>query len=55
MSVYLRISAARLQVARLTEALRCTESPQLALTHSPGTAPGVFEDEKSCTKAQLSL
>jgi hypothetical protein len=28
----------------------------LALTHSPGVAiTEVFEDEKSCTKAQLSL
>jgi hypothetical protein len=92
---------ARLQVARLTKALRCAEvsleegdlkaiapfvkvvrelnlyhgvnvgsarlaapaalpeivpaSPPLALTHSPGVAvTELFEDEKSCAKAQLS-
>jgi hypothetical protein len=50
------ISAARLQIARLTEALRCLESPRLAVTHSrSATAPEVFEDEKSCAKAQLSF
>ena len=92
---------ARLQVARLTKALRCADvsleegdlqaiapflkvvrelnlyhgvdvgrtlapprappeiapaAPPLALTHSPGVAPTeVFEDEKSCAKAQLSF
>jgi hypothetical protein len=57
MSVYPGgFSTARLQVARLTKALRCTESIQLVLTHSPGTAaPEVFEDDKSCAKAQLSF
>jgi hypothetical protein len=51
-----RISAAGLQVARLTEALRCMEFPQLALRHSLGAAPPeVFEDEESCAKAQLSF
>jgi hypothetical protein len=91
---------ARIQVARLTKALRCVDvsleegdlkaivpllkvvrelnlyhgvnvgsarpapaalpelaptSPPLALTHSPGLAlTEAFEDEKSCTKAQLS-
>jgi hypothetical protein len=91
---------ARLQVARLTKALRCADvsleagdlkaiapfvkvvrelnlyhgvnfgrapplaappeiaptAPPLALTHSPGMALSeVFEDEKSCAKAQLSF
>jgi transposase len=92
---------ARIQVARLTKALRCADasleegdlkaivpllkvvrelnlyhgvnigsarpapaalpdlaptSPPLALTHSPGLAlTGPFEDEKSCTKEQLSF
>jgi hypothetical protein len=92
---------ARLQVARLTKALRCADvsleegdmkaiapflkvvrelnlyhgvnvgsagpapvappeiaptAPPLALTHSPGVAlTEVFEDEKSCAKAQLSF
>ncbi len=92
---------ARIQVARLTKALRCADasleegdlkaivpllkvvrelnlyhgvnvgsarpapaalpelaqtSPPLALTHSPGVAlTEAFEDEKSCTKAQLSI
>jgi hypothetical protein len=91
---------ARLQVARLTKALRCADvsleegdlkaiapfvkvvrelnlyhgvnfgrapplapppeiaptAPRLALTHSPGMAlTEVFEDEKSCAKAQLSF
>jgi hypothetical protein len=90
---------ARLQVARLTKALRCADvsleqgdlkaiapflkvrelnfyhgvnfgrapplapppeiaqtAPPLALTHSPGMAlTEVFEDEKSCAKAQLSF
>ena len=49
-------STARLQVARLTKALRCTESTQLALTHSLGAAASeVFEDDKSYAKAQLSF
>ena len=31
-------------------------APPLALTHSPGVAvTAMFEDEKSCAKAQLSL
>jgi hypothetical protein len=90
---------ARLQVARLTKALRCADvsleegdlkaiapflkvvrelnlyhgvnfgraplapppeiaptAPPLALTHSPGVAVAeLFEDEKSCAKAQLSF
>jgi hypothetical protein len=90
---------ARLQVARLTKALRCADvsleegdlkaiapfvkvvrelnlyhgvnfgralpfpppeiaptAPPLALTHSPGVAAAeMFEDEKSCAKAQLSF
>jgi hypothetical protein len=57
MSVYPGgFSTARLQVARLTKALRCTESTQLALTHSLGAAASeVFEDDKSYAKAQLSF
>ena len=61
---------ARIQIARLTKALRCADesleegdvraiapstSPPLALTHSPGVVvTASYEDEKSCTKAHSS-